>query len=216
VSESLRPAARRATVADVPVLARSLARAFVEDPVFRWLFPAGRTRVERNTAFFAMALRHLHLRHGEVWTAQEGAAAALWDPPGGWEVPPSTMARQVPTLIRLLGPRLPQSLLGLRRIESRHPRTPHWYLAILGTDPASQGRGLASACLAPVLSRCDADGTDAYLETATPANVPFYERQGFTVTGEVTLPRGPMLWLMTRAPAVDTAAGRPEAAGAPG
>ncbi|HEY0411310.1 MAG TPA: GNAT family N-acetyltransferase, partial [Candidatus Dormibacteraeota bacterium] len=91
MSESLRPAARRATVADVPVLARSLARAFVDDPVFCWLFPAGHTRVQRNTAYFTMALRHLHLRHDEVWTAQEGAAAALWDPPGGWQVPPSTM-----------------------------------------------------------------------------------------------------------------------------
>ncbi len=85
-------------------------------------------------------------------------------------------------------------------MESRHPAAAHWYLAFLGTDPASQGRGLASACLAPVLARCDAEGTLAYLETATPANLPFYAGQGFAVTGEVTLPGGPLLWLMTRPP----------------
>jgi GNAT superfamily N-acetyltransferase len=200
VTESLRPTARRATVADVPVLARSLALAFVDDPVFGWLFPARHSRVKRSTGFFTMELRHLHLPHDEVWTAQEGAAAALWDPPGRWRTPLATLARTAPSLVRLLGARLPQSLLGLTRVESRHPAAPHWYLAFLGTDPASRGRGLASACLAPVLARCDADGTLAHLETATPANLPFYERQGFAVTGEVTLPRGPLLWLMTRVP----------------
>jgi GNAT superfamily N-acetyltransferase len=200
VSESLRPTVRRATLADVPALAGSLARAFRDDPVFRWLFPVGHSREERSAAFFTTELRHVHLRHDEVWTAQEGAAAALWDPPGGWRVPPSTLVRQGSTLVRLLGVRTPLALLGLNRVESRHPSTPHWYLAFLGTDPPSQGRGLASAVLAPVLGRCDAEGTPAYLETATPENVPFYEHHGFAVTGEVTLPRGPLLWLMTRPP----------------
>ncbi|HEY0410531.1 MAG TPA: hypothetical protein VGE42_09720 [Candidatus Dormibacteraeota bacterium] len=38
---------------------------------------------------------------------------------------------------------------------------------------------------------------------ATVADVPALARslaRGFAVTGEVRLPRGPMLWLMTRAP----------------
>ena len=194
------PAVRRATAADVPALAGTLARAFRDDPVFRWLFPLGHSREARNAAFFEVELRHLHLRHNEVWTADEGASAALWDPPGRWKVPLTTLARVGPSLIRLLGPRTPIGLLGLNRVEARHPPTPHWYLAILGTDPDRQGRGLASAALAPVLARCDAEGTPAYLETATPENVPFYERHGFAVTGDATLPRGPLLWLMTRPP----------------
>ncbi len=200
MSETGRPVARRATAADVPVLAGSLARAFRDDPVLRWLFPDGISRIERNRAFFTLILRHLHLRHDEVWTAQEGAAAALWDPPGGWKVPFPTLARRIPALVAMLGARAPVALLGLNRIEARHPPFPHWYLAILGTDPASQGRGLGSAVLAPVLERCDADGTPAYLETATPDNLPFYEHHGFRITGEARLPRGPLLWLMTRSP----------------
>jgi GNAT superfamily N-acetyltransferase len=199
------PPVRRATPADVPVIAGSLARAFRDDPVFRWLFPLGHSRVARNEAFFDLELRHLHLRHNEVWTAQDGAAAALWDPPGTWKVPLPTLARTGPRLLRLLGARTPIGLYGLTRVEARHPEVPHWYLAILGTDPDHQGRGLASAALAPVLARCDAEGTAAYLETATPENVPFYERHGFAVTGEVTLPRGPYLWLMTRRPRRDGA-----------
>lgn len=194
------PAVRRATGADVPAIAGALARAFRDDPVLRWLFPLGSSREARNAAFFALELRHVHLRHNEVWTAGDGAAAALWDPPGTWKVPLTTLARVGPALVRLLGRRTPIGLYGLTRVEARHPAVAHWYLAFLGTDPDHQGRGLASAALAPVLARCDAEGTPAYLETATPENVPFYESHGFAVTGEVTLPRGPYLWLMTRQP----------------
>ena len=200
MSERPGPPVRRATAADVPALAGTLARAFRDDPVFRWLFPLGHSRVARNTTFFELELRDVHLRHNEVWTAGDGASAALWDPPGRWKVPLTTLARTAPSLVRLLGARTPIALLGLSRVEARHPPAPHWYLAILGTDPDQQGRGMASAALAPVLARCDVEGTLAYLETATPENVPFYERHGFTVIGETTMPRGPHLWLMTRQP----------------
>jgi GNAT superfamily N-acetyltransferase len=196
-----RPTARRATAADVPALASALARAFRDDPVHRWLFPDPGSRLERNAAYFRLVLDQVHLRHGEVWTAEDGGSGALWDPPGRWRVPPATILRQVPVLLRLLGARVPLALLGLGRVERRHPEVPHWYLAVLGTDPSWQGRGLASATLAPVLARCDAERTPAYLETATPDNLPFYERHGFEVTGEVRLPRGPRLWLMSRPPA---------------
>jgi GNAT superfamily N-acetyltransferase len=182
------------------VLSGSLARAFRDDPVHRWLFPDPVTRVARNAVYFTLVLGHVHLRHDEVWTAHGGAAGALWDPPGRWRVPVTTVLRTAPALVRLLGGRLPVALAGLRRVEARHPRVPHWYLAVLGTDPSAQGRGLATAALAPVLERCDAEGLPAYLETATPENVAFYEARGFTVTGRTTLPRGPELWLMTRSP----------------
>ncbi|MGH3553712.1 MAG: GNAT family N-acetyltransferase, partial [Mycobacterium sp.] len=51
------------------------------------------------------------------------------------------------------------------------------------------------------LDRCDAEHCPAYLESSKPENVPYYERFGFTVTGEVVLPYGgPTLWPMWRAP----------------
>ena len=55
--------------------------------------------------------------------------------------------------------------------------------------------------MAPVLERCDDEGVPAYLESSKEKNVPYYERHGFRVTGELRLPKdGPPLWAMWRDP----------------
>lgn len=54
--------------------------------------------------------------------------------------------------------------------------------------------------LAAVLPRCDATGTPAYLEATSQGNRRLYQRHGFAVAGEITLPRGPALWPMWREP----------------
>jgi ribosomal protein S18 acetylase RimI-like enzyme len=99
-------------------------------------------------------------------------------------------------------------LTGLRRltalaeVDAHHPREPHWYLAVLGTDPAHQGRGFGSAVMEPVLARADEEGLGCYLESSKESNVAFYARHGFRVTQELDLAKGagPRLWLMWRDP----------------
>ena len=59
--------------------------------------------------------------------------------------------------------------------------------------------GLATAVLALVLDRAEHENTPAFLETSDRANVEFYERLGFRVTGEIDVPDGgPHVWGMTR------------------
>jgi GNAT superfamily N-acetyltransferase len=190
----------RATAADLDAVARTLGRAFEDDPVMAWLFPDPATRLASVTRFFAYAVEQVHLPHGDIVTAGAMASVAVWEPPGRWKVPLSTTLRGARAMVSLLGPRLPRSLRGLSAIESRHTRWPHWYLAIVGTDPEHQGRGLGAAVIRDVLSRCDGDGVGAYLESSKPENVPYYERFGFRVVDEVRLPAGPPVWLMWRHP----------------
>ena len=69
-------------------------------------------------------------------------------------------------------------------------------------DPAAQGRGYGPHLTSPILDRCDAERTPAYLETGTERNVALYRSMGFEVTGEFDLPRGgPPVWCMWRDPA---------------
>ena len=85
-------------------------------------------------------------------------------------------------------------------MDRAHPREPHWYLSVLGTDPTQQGKGVGGALLEPVLDRCDSQGLGAYLESSKEANIPFYQRFGFAVTGQIDLPEGPPVWPMWRDP----------------
>jgi ribosomal protein S18 acetylase RimI-like enzyme len=193
--------ARRAGAADLPALARTLTRAFDDDPVARYGCPADDLRPWMLGRFHDARDRQM-LRAGEIWMTPGGESAAVWAAPGRWRSSPRddlAFARAMlhPRLLR----RAPLVGWGLHGVERRHPqRPPHWYLATLGTDPDAQGRGLGTAVLAPVLEECDRDGVAAYLESSKESNIAYYSRFGFRVTGEVRLPRGPRVWLMWRDP----------------
>ena len=192
-------AVRKARMEDVPQLADTLARAFHEDPVFQWLFPVEDRRQRHSRRYFHDRVRLL-LRQDEVYTVDGGVGAAMWARPGDWRDPPLAALWSLAKLVPRIGRRSLNALGGLHEVEARHPAAPHWYLAVLGTDPARQGEGIGSALLRPVLDDCDRLELPAYLETATERNVDFYARHGFKVVDELTLPDGPHLWLMWREP----------------
>ncbi|PQM45989.1 hypothetical protein C1Y40_03849 [Mycobacterium talmoniae] len=86
-------------------------------------------------------------------------------------------------------------------MKREHPEEPHWYLAVIGSDTAVRGRGFGQALMRSGLARCDADHAPAYLESSKADNVPYYQRFGFDVTGEIVVPGGgPTLWKMWRPP----------------
>jgi GNAT superfamily N-acetyltransferase len=194
-----RPDVRRATAADRPRLATALARAFHDDPVMSWFFPEDDKREARNRRFFGMRLRQL-VPQGESYTVDGCRAGALWTVPGAWHLSNLETARMAIALAPALGRRMGRVLKGVDRIERTHPEEPHYYLAVLGTEPELQGQGVGSALMRPVLDGCDRDEVAAYLESSKERNIAFYARHGFRVTGEVTLPDGPTVWSMWREP----------------
>lgn len=200
MGEETRVRTRAATVEDVPEMAAVLARAFDDDPLMRWILP----RPARLETAFAVLARHTHPIHEGselAWRNCGVEAAALWDPPERWRLPVATQIRRGPQFLRAFGRRLPAAMRVLNAMERHHPAEPHWYLHIIGTDPAAQGHGLGGALLASRLEKCDAEGLPAYLESSNPVNVPLYERFGFTVTRELAMPGScPPIHLMWRDP----------------
>jgi GNAT superfamily N-acetyltransferase len=195
------PAVRKATAADVDDVAQALGRAFHDDPVMTWLLPDPRTRTRRAAKWFALQLVRFVLPYDACWTTDDRTAAALWAPPGQWRVSIPDQLRILPQVLPIFGRRIPAALRLFNHVEAHHPTEPHYYLAVLGTDPPFQGKGLGSALLAPVLEACDREGLPAYLESSKERNVPFYARHGFTVTHELDVPGGgPRVWLMWREP----------------
>ena len=185
---------RPATSDDVPAICASLARAFHDDPVTSWALPSDTRRPVQSRRFFRERLRTL-LPEEMVFCDEQRRGAAIWAPHDRWRSSVGELLR-----MRIVNRRTPAFLAGAVRVERAHPSEPHYYLAILGVAPEAQGEGLGSQLLQPMLERCDREGVAAYLESSKERNVTFYERHGFRVTGELTFPRGPKLWLMWREP----------------
>lgn len=191
---------RKATKADVPAMSAMLSRAFHDDPVKIDLLPDATKRAQRGPDLFA-TFASFHLPNEEVYVTAGLEGAALWDPPGHWKVPPRRIATNLPRTFRIFGFRLIRNLGVLMDIEKAHPREPHYYLAVLGTDPGHQSKGFGSALMEPVLAKCDSEGVGAYLESSKHSNIAFYTRFGFKVTGEyVFRGGGAKVWFMWRDP----------------
>jgi ribosomal protein S18 acetylase RimI-like enzyme len=187
--------------ADLSATVATLARAFDEDPVMMWIFPDEQLRRRRLPAFFASSLRAT--RVGAEVAVLEGRVlgAAVWLPPGAWRPPLWRQLVALPGVAFRLGSRMTVASTTYGALLRVHPDRPHWYLSGIGTDPPAQGTGVGSELMHSRLVRCDADRMPAYLESSNERNVPFYERHGFRVVGELSVPGGgPTLWLMWRDP----------------
>jgi GNAT superfamily N-acetyltransferase len=189
---------------DVKQLAAVLARAFYDDPVMAWVLVDDTRRANGLPRLFAAIVRHHFLAGGGAEVAGTDGrigAAALWDAPGRWKQTPSEELRMLPALLLAFGRGLGRGRQIVELMKERHPEEPHWYLAVIGSDPAVRGGGFGHALMRSRLDRVDAEHAPAYLESSNPDNIPYYLRFGFEVTGEIRLPdEGPTMTCMWRQP----------------
>ncbi|MFQ5473297.1 MAG: GNAT family N-acetyltransferase [Dehalococcoidia bacterium] len=186
--------AQVATRTDVSALSDVLAAAFEGHPLTEWVVRQDAKRAAARRLYFDAYLRH-GLADGEVVCDDDRRAAAIWFPPDGWRSGVATMAARLPVLARITGVRSFVSRVAqLRRLADHHSPAPHWYLEVLGTHPAHQRAGLASALVEAGLARARDAGVGAYLLTSNREVVPFYERFGFKLHDDLRIPGGPSIW----------------------
>jgi ribosomal protein S18 acetylase RimI-like enzyme len=193
---------QNSTVADVSGLTDMLVTTFDDDPVVNWYIRQDRKRALAFREFFELALSRQSLPFGEVYHMEDYKAAALWVPPGHWQLGIRDQLLLAPAILRIAGVRLlKRALIGLAAMEAAHPPEPHMYLLFLGTHPAHRGRGMGGTMLMDMLTRCDAEKVPVYLENTKPENESFYRHFGFEVTGDIRLAEdGPYYRGMWRAP----------------
>ncbi len=180
-----------------------LARAFQGDPMFAYLEPDGLRRARRLPWFFGAALR-LGRQQGRV-VIDEDRGAAIWLPPGRTAIGLPAVVRSglVAAPLRLgLGAsqRFAELTAAFEEAGQGVHGDSYWHLFILGVEPRSQGLGIGSRLVAPVLAEADTTRRPCYLETLAESNLGFYRRHGFEVA-EHLRPEGlPEFWTMLRAP----------------
>lgn len=192
---------RKAGSADSSPLVAMLARAYYDDPLYRWCFPDDSQRLEQLRQLVALFGLQI-FGYEETHTTDGTRGAALWLPPDKWRMCPVTKVGVVHGLLTTVGVRvLPRALRTLYLMQSKHPHEPsHYHLPFIGVEPQEQGKGIGTALLQPVLARCDLHGLPVYVEATTSRNVAFFERHDFEVTRQIALRGGPLIWPMWRQP----------------
>ena len=171
--------------------------AFAGDPAWAFITAGD---YDHAAGPFAAALFGSRVDSGHVWLADDGAGVAMWEPPRD-EPEPGHGSAEWDDYRAAVGDRAWAALEQYdAAVTAVRPATPHWYLGVLATHPDRQGEGLATAVLAPVLARADADGIPCGLETSTTGNKAFYAGRGFTEATVVDLLEGPPTWWLTRPP----------------
>jgi len=186
--------------------ARLYDRAFFDDPQTAYFAPDEAVRRRVMPHVFRLLVRYTLLYGRAQATSNDLEGLACWLPfPkarmrswGLWRAGALALGSRVG---RDVMDRLRRGQEYAGRIHHRVVPEPHWYLVIMGVDPAFQGRGWAGALLRPMLSRLDDLGRPCYLETHRADNVSFYRRFGFEVAETGVLPDSDVRhWAMRRWP----------------
>ncbi|MBI3197921.1 MAG: GNAT family N-acetyltransferase [Rhodospirillales bacterium] len=183
------------TAADQAAVIDALMLSFAGDPMARWSWADPKTYL-RAFPRFAHAFGGAAFAQGTAHRIGH-AGAALWLAPGvypdGAEMG-ALMEETIPPALQEEGDML------MQQMNAFHPQEPHWYLPLIGIDPAHQGKGMGGALLRHQLAICDRDGTLAYLESSNPRNIPLYERHGFEALGRIQAGSSPTMVPMLRKP----------------
>ncbi len=190
---------RKASADDGGRIAGTLARAFIDDPVFRWVCPDDERRDGLLPGFFALFTQAM-TRHDEIYVAGQGTGAALWAPPGRAAVADADAEEFGRNLEEMSGADAERMFAISKLLDEHHPPGSYYFLQFVGVEPDRQGHGIGSALLAHMLERCDREGARAYLDATSPDNKRLYERHGFRASGEFAPQGGPPLWPMWREP----------------
>lgn len=195
---------RLLTLTDLDRAVEIQASAFIDDPLWCYLFPSQTRRASTLRKVFRPAYT-FSIRNQQAYGVSDPMeGVAVWSVPRQ-KVAPSALFRA--GFERLLLSSFVWQIFKVggifRRFEEmqkKYAPEPHYYLNTISVAPTAQGKGLASKLIKPFLARADAQQVSVYTETMTPANVTLYEHYGFRCMEHYRVPNtGLNLWAFYRA-----------------
>ncbi|WP_448574136.1 GNAT family N-acetyltransferase [Trichothermofontia sp.] len=190
------PPVRTARSSEQKYVIATMVLAFSGDPAVRWLYPDP----HQYLAYFPQFVQAFG---GQAFTQETAycidgySGAALWFAPG--------VEPDVEGVIELIQRSVFESEQTdvfdvFEQMDAYHPKSPHWYLPLIGIEPTQQGQGYGSALMRYILNHCDRDQLPAYLEASHLGTVSFYQRHGFEVIGTIQAGHSPTIFPMLRHP----------------
>jgi ribosomal protein S18 acetylase RimI-like enzyme len=184
----------------------ALASALAADPMIGYIFPDPQERARMLPWLLGTGLRYSRLYGTVQVTSPACEGVACWVAPRFTQATAWRMFRaemlSAPVRVGMGALRRFHRVVDLaRRLHERTAPRAHWYLIQMGVRPEYRRRGFGQALLTGMLTRIDSEGVACYLETPNHANLPFYQRHGFSAVESAQVAEdGPSLWAMVRPP----------------
>lgn len=176
---------------DVPRAAAVLAKSFSDYPMFQYIL-GDRFSADSAKIFLRFLIKYSVL-YGEAYAPSremEGVLLFTEYDQSCFSFPRSLRAGAL-SLMRFgseVAKRFHAFDAMTTRIHKACVPAPHIYLIMIGVHPDKQGQGLGSGLIRSLLDLAQAKGYPVYLETHGEDNVAIYQRFGFSVAAEATLP----------------------------
>lgn len=184
-----------------------LGDSFQNDPVFCNFASQDERRKFGTIQWIGrLMLQYAHHHHTVYTTSERMKGVAIWIPPGQFPLNDLRLflsgAYALP--FKLRSSKILKFISLSNKIEELHKVNvpqPHWYLLMLGVDPAYQNQGVGSSLMQPILEKADRENMPCYLETSTEKGVRFYQRHNFEIVETIDFPQdGFQVWTMIRQP----------------
>jgi ribosomal protein S18 acetylase RimI-like enzyme len=180
------------------------ARAFQNDPLWRYLLPDINARQVVLESFFKVFLKFSIANFKAYGVSKPVDGVAVWSSPNQEGMSLSGVFGT--DLLKLVSSRMFFSFFKAYRVFSRFEKMhrkcapqPHYYLEAIAVIPESQSKGFASRLIRPLLEKAEKEMVGAYTETVTASNVGLYEHFGFQCVEEVKMPNTDLtLWALYR------------------
>ncbi|MGR3273696.1 GNAT family N-acetyltransferase [Acaryochloris marina NIES-2412] len=188
------------------------ANALISDPVFSYLTPDDPKLRFQALTWLTSRLMAYCIQYGYTHTTSDLQGVAVWLPPSGeFSSYPLQQLKIVLQLqlyklpVKVGWNRLARWLNVLYAIEKAQQQdmgeSPYWDLGLMVVHPDSQGQGIGTRLLQPILLRARDEGLPCSVVTATELAVRFYQKNGFKVTRKQPIAADkPSFWILKRHP----------------
>jgi len=187
---------------DIPHIAEVLTKAFVDDPIFRFIFQSPEAYAKSAPWLFA-SWTSWAIRYGRAWMSEDGNAVVLMRSPehSGMSLWSMIRAGMLPTPWKLGWPAFRRFYFRIVTVlDKQHAQIigdrPHWYGWMIGVkDP---GKGMGRSVLNYCSDLADTMGLPIFLETATPSNLDLYQAKFFEIQDTVKISEECSIYFMVR------------------
>jgi len=175
-----------------------LSRSFEDNQSVNFIIRQDKNRTKRIRALMDYSYE-VCSQFGDVWLSDDRQACALLLYPHLKRTTLKSIWLDIKLILQAIGLDSIQKAMNREtRIKKLHPPTKMAYLWFIGVQPEHQGQGIGSKLMKEIISNSDSKVLPIYLETSTLKNLPWYEKFGFQIYGQLDF--GYNLYFMEREP----------------